>query len=316
MTESSIMIIGRSGSGKSFLLFRMCEYLAKTNKLHKEKGKSPFFVYNAKCSEYDPAIFNQLASLEDAEHLENCVLIIEDMICVDDRTMTQLRKLLDYSARHNNLYIFIITHTLIKNGVSSMLPSLGNVVFTKSPGLRKSFKLLVRDFGIAIDDSIWNDFVSHQDNYRYLALNLKNQNITAISENPGYICKSILSGGEKLEIHDAESELNKSMEKKRSKIKKISAGFSTAQQQKMLVIFDVLFESPESFEIMGNDCTIKFASSKGSHIKCNIIDLLWYITDESGSVPPKEVEVAFKILTEDKSIPQVLIKNPNLLKYL
>lgn len=311
MAGRTFIFCGSSGDGKSYLLSHLCENLMNGSKLAQRSEKSPLYVFNGQSDEYPSPDFNKLESLEDALSLKKSIIICEDLVLPSTKTVSTLRELLDYSARHNELYIVIIAHTLIKNGIYSILPSIGHIVFTKSPGLKRSFNAITRDFSVPLDENLWDNFIRCQSKFCYLALNLRKRQVLKISDNPDEVCDVLLNGNTK----EISQDVSYGLEEKRGYIRKMSGLFGQDKQIYMSALFDIFFANKEEVKCLSEDCVISLENKCGESIKCNVVDMLWYATTYQ-ETPPFDVIILFRKLIANKNIPKVLIKNPILVKYL
>lgn len=123
----SVLIIGKTNSGKSTLVAKAAKTILDTKK------KKNLVLINFKdkdlFSNYKPQYLN-LLEIDKAPH--NSIIIIEDIIVINKKEENKLRLALNYSAHHKNQLIYCITHHVFKTSLYSMLPFFNFIVFTSS----------------------------------------------------------------------------------------------------------------------------------------------------------------------------------------
>ena len=128
----TVLILGRSGTGKSTLIRNMLKENCKLNK--RNSKKKTFVTINAKDAEYskNPSLgkhvisdFGKLYSVP-----KKSVVIIEDIINMPSRDEKKLRHLLNYDSHHRGLRVFAVAHHVHRTSMLSMLPFFHYLIFT------------------------------------------------------------------------------------------------------------------------------------------------------------------------------------------
>ena len=123
------LIIGRSGSGKSFYVKDLLQKIQKSS----EGKKTHIYTINVNSREYldifkkriKTITLNELKLIKEPSYV-----IVEDVISMNAKENALLRLLINKYCHHSFLKVFIITHSIHKNGVFSLLSFFHYVVFT------------------------------------------------------------------------------------------------------------------------------------------------------------------------------------------
>ena len=114
------LIIGRSGSGKSFYVKELLQKIQKSS----VGKKTHIYTINVNSREYLDIFKKRIKaiSLNDLKLIkEQSYVIVEDVILMTAKENAQLRLLLNKLCHHSFLKVFVITHSIHKNGVFSLL---------------------------------------------------------------------------------------------------------------------------------------------------------------------------------------------------
>ena len=150
----TVLVLGRSGTGKSTLIRTMLKLNYKTNK---KKNRS-FVTVNARDSEYSTEkhigqqVKKDLSKLT-TSGVKNSIVIIEDIISMSTKEEKTVRQILNYDAHHKRLKVFAIAHHVYKTSLFSMLPFFHYIIFTSSPSNLPLLKFCLNYFKIDSDQS-------------------------------------------------------------------------------------------------------------------------------------------------------------------
>lgn len=141
----SVLVIGRSGSGKTRFIRRLCE-----------SGDRPVLLING-----DPSDYRELdhyttdAITESVTRVHDSTIIIEDHFALTPKEHATFRKLLSFTKRHKNVHILVASHSVAHTSLRALLPHFDYIVFTKTKSTDenvRSFLNVVRPAGVSTED--------------------------------------------------------------------------------------------------------------------------------------------------------------------
>lgn len=145
----SVLIIGRSGTGKSSLLKQLVQRLPKDRSLYlvnvKNDEKETYERLHPGGS--DRVTSTSLCGLERIS--SRSMVIVEDIIAMKEKEQTNLREAVNYTAHHKKCKLFCVTHTVFKTGIFSLMPLFHYIVFTSSPANGPVIRQTFAQFGIS-----------------------------------------------------------------------------------------------------------------------------------------------------------------------
>lgn len=296
------LIIGRSGSGKTFYVKKILE------KLKKQKNK--IYTINVQNNDYNNIVKSKIISIDFAtinEIKPNSYVIVEDIISLSTKQNTQLRYLLNYSCHHKCLKIFVITHSIYKNGVYSLLSFFNYIVFT---GLKSNLPILrftLNYFKLEKEEltKIIKQFemlaLQNQHNYfvfdtKMLSFNLEAKNTyqNVIEELPNKV----------------DSSANASITDFQERFEKFINDFD--EKVKANAIFSIIINCLPLKLLRLHDLTFSFISIKSSkHIRISLVDYISCLLSEIEKITP-EIFCLHRYLKQSCCIPRIFIKNKQL----
>lgn len=83
----------------------------------------------------------------------NCTVIVEDLISLSRSQLDEIKSLLNYKAHHDHISpIVLITHSIVANGMSQLLPYVTRLIFSASPGCLSSLKRSLSYYGFSKEE--------------------------------------------------------------------------------------------------------------------------------------------------------------------
>ena len=134
--QTTILILGRSGTGKSSL----CQFLLKE---FEEYGK-PIRVLNDRTEncKYQKISWSQLAQLK------HVALIVEDIISASPAQFRALQELLNFSNHHRKVNpILCVSHALTRNNIHALLPYFNRIFLSANNSGMTTLRTLLNYFG-------------------------------------------------------------------------------------------------------------------------------------------------------------------------
>ena len=154
------MVLGKSESGKTTLVDRLTAGLGK-----------PIYLIG-EITPTTPSTWKPI-SLEEVPGLTDCILIFEDLVHCSDLVNKTVRKLMGFAAHHKGVDSVVITQSLSKSNVLSLLPFLSELFITlaKSNASLVSKALDTYKFSKTQRDAHLKTFLSAEGKYGYFIIN-------------------------------------------------------------------------------------------------------------------------------------------------
>ena len=144
-TGLSVLVLGRSGTGKTRLIRTICE-----------KAQRETILVNGNPSDYSGMKF--FVSDEISEGLtkvKKATIILEDHFTLNQKEHSIFRKLINFTKRHYNTHICMASHSVAHTSLRSLLPYFDIIVFTKTKITDQNlaaFFASVKPEGITLDN--------------------------------------------------------------------------------------------------------------------------------------------------------------------
>ena len=283
-SASATLILGTSGSGKSYLAKSLCSI-----------SSLPVLVINGSEKDYDPENFEHITYhdfYDNEEGINNCMLIIEDIVKPNEFECKVINQILVKNKRHQNINLYALAHSIERNNLHSMLQHFDFVVFSNHAKTQKVFEVYAKKIvGINEDECAqrWRDFVkSGEPKTNYLRYN---------------------NNTSQFELIDVKGNLLVSPE---SKLRKeiISYIEPFGQIKESAAFLDFLIKRLPPGVIDDEHLTLSFENSKGHKFDVTIIDLVVFVVSKNlERPPPPEIIYGFKNLQKLYKIPYCFIGN-------
>ena len=123
-----VLMLGCSGSGKTFGLKQVLRYLLTLNK------RTPVYTINVKDVEYVGEFGTHLnINFADIDRIrEHSVVVVEDLINLTNKEEVSLRQLLNWHAHHKQLKIFCVSHNIFKTKLFNTVAYFQYIVFSSA----------------------------------------------------------------------------------------------------------------------------------------------------------------------------------------
>ena len=285
-TATSTLILGQPGTGKSYF----AKSVANNSSL-------PVYIINGQEKDYNTSDrFNHITFedlIEEEDEINNCILIIDDVVRPSDHEAKCINKQLVHRKRHENITTFCIAHGIEKNNLNSLIKHFDYIMFPHDKINRSIFIQYAKKY--SNKDKVeyepkWDDFIRHYPDKLYLRHNIAQHQFEIIDSkgNP---------------ITNKDNKLRK----------KVFTYLSALGDTRLsMAFFDYLMDVLPS-GIISNDLYIPV---KMKHTrkrkKISIIDVCFLVTTKKENIlipPRKEIISFFKDLQDDYNIPTAFIGN-------
>ena len=303
------LIIGRSGSGKSFYVKSILRNIKKT-----EKKTKKIYTINVNSKEYTDEFSSTITpiSLDQIKKIaKKSYVIVEDVISMKNAENEQLRKLINYYCHHSFLKIFIITHNIHKNGIYSLLSFVHYIVFTGTKSNLPILRLTLAYFKLESKD------------FEHLIAEFKSKTeIKTLKEQHYFIfdSKHMTFYSFKDDIYTNLTLENLTLQNKIDNKEKYQDRFGTfvedfEEKVKANAIFSIIINCLPEHLIRLHDMTFSFQSvTFGCVTKIKRVSLVDYISCllSETEVAPPEIKCLHNYLRASCCIPRIFVKNKQL----
>jgi hypothetical protein len=158
----SVLVIGKSGSGKTFLANRMAA----------GSGKDVYKV----ADRGDGSKKFKSVGWDGLEKLRDCCVVFDDLISCSKTQFSSLQNVLNYKGNHHGVSPAIVCcHSIYKNNVYSLLHYVSHVYFTLSKCNEKSVTGVLDFFKFSPEEraSASADFKGTRDRYGYFLVDVE-----------------------------------------------------------------------------------------------------------------------------------------------
>ena len=296
------LIIGRSGSGKTYYVKSILRNIIKSEK------KRKIYTINVQSKEYTDD-FSKITpiSLEQIKTIsKNSYVIVEDVISMKNAENEQLRSLINYYCHHYFLKIFIITHNIHKNGIYSLLSFVNYIVFTGTksnlPILRLTltyYKLESKDLEHMINNFKLKSEIKTVKEQNYFIFDTKQLTFYSYKDD----LYTNLSLENLPEHHNNRIQFQERFEKFVNDFE---------EKTKANAIFSIIINCLPENLIRLHDLTFSFKSlTNKSIIRVSLVDYISCLLSETEVAPP-EIKCLHNYLKASCCIPRIFIKNKQL----
>lgn len=285
----ALLILGQSGSGKSYLAGVLAKHLDK-----------PIFLVNASAEDFQnlPKIQARLQfeNLNLAK-IKNSTVITDDILQLTDNFNLKLKELLCYSVHHWKNNAIAIGHSLHNTGIFALLNFFNLVVLTNSPRNVKDFHIISKVWGLDPECTVsFHNFV--EGSSKYFVISGATKKCTTLDKEltpPNF---------------DETPEKNVGISQKREKVMKImNQGFSNLQLSG--VLFDWIFTNFNSDFLSISDLSITLQNG-ATTIEVSFVDYLYFL--QTLEKPSLSVVNLHRYFLKHFSFPLAFVKNPDLRK--
>jgi hypothetical protein len=297
----SILIIGKSGSGKSYLTKSLMEKFAPKD--------LPIYVVNDRSR--NPAF--KSIGWERLGGLKDCGLVVEDLISAKPAQFVQLQELLNYQSHHNRVSpIIAICHSLLRNNIYGLVPYFSFIYVSAVNSSIVSFKNLLNYYNFDKEDQkrYMEQFLACNEQFSHFMLDVENRSLT-------------LTRAE--ESVRTEDERQKRVEKQRlleEPRRRREAAQASAKKylEKMrrnsdyaMILFDLIYPALPENRFNDKDLTVTLMK-RGNEEIVSIIDYIYALVDESGEEPDYSIYQLHRYLRHKRNLhlPKTYVLNRKL----
>ena len=253
----------------------------------------PKYVVNGSLADFPESKFTHI-DYDDLEDLENCFVIIEDVVRPSDAEAKILNNLLVKIKRHKHVVIHMLMHSIVKQNLSSLVQHFDVIVFSHCFKTRAVFKYYAKRHYAGDPEGalrIWDSFIASSSKTHYLMYNVPLNRFTIV-DSKGLI------------ILDKENEI-------RMIVERCMRPFPNHLES--LSLFEFLFAALPAGSL-DLDLTLTVKTPLGEKT-VSIIDLLGFVTNPDSPDPPNyDIVRVFHVLQDLYSVPYLFIRNIKFLK--
>jgi hypothetical protein len=205
-----------------------------------------------------------------------------------EKELRMLRKFITRERRHKSMGIFVTVHGILANNINSLIPHFDRIIFTCSTQNKVLFDGYIGKFAPVKETAElwWKRFIRYGNVSTYLQYSSK------------------LNTFQITDIHNEDIENDKTQ--LRNRLEHYLTSFPNTEEK--LILYDYIFEFLP-IGLVSKDFTISATGANRTISKCNLIDLLHYVTAVDAGKPTREVANVFRIMRSKFSIPNVFLKN-------
>lgn len=166
--QVAILIIGRSGSGKTYLTKSLVEQF-------KQEGR-PTYVVNDRTRDRS---FRKLP-WEKLKGISDCGLVVEDLISAKPSQFVMLQELLNWQSHHSRVTpIIAIAHSLLRNNIHGLLPFFNFIYIAAVKSNVTSFRTLLKYYCFEEDQrkSYMDRFLSANEQFTFFMFDVERRTI-------------------------------------------------------------------------------------------------------------------------------------------
>jgi energy-coupling factor transporter ATP-binding protein EcfA2 len=281
------MVLGKSESGKTTLVDRLTGALGK-----------PIYLIG-EITPTTPSSWKSI-SLEEVPHLSDCVLIFEDLVHCSDLVNKTVRKVMGFAAHHRGVDSVVVTQSLAKNNVLSLLPFLSELFITlaKSNASLVSKALDYYKFSKMQRDSHLKTFLAAEGKYGYFILKPD-----AMSFLRGDVTAAV--GGNDHGASPTREDFFSTAESLLAELER---------PKRALAIFNIVLSKLSPSEISPHDLSIKvYRKASGHPLNLSLVD---YIHSLLGDIRPSKDIASLHLFLRKRGvvIPVCFISNKYMIK--
>jgi hypothetical protein len=151
---SSSFVLGRSGSGKTVAAAELLE--AEGRPMHVVNGEPPSPSFT-------------VCKWSEVLQLSKCSLLVDDLVSVSSANLAILQTLVNVNARHKDVVVILVCHSLVKNNIYSLMSFVTQVNFTMGRSNARSIGLVCDYFRVSKQqrDQYVETFLADKAEYGY-----------------------------------------------------------------------------------------------------------------------------------------------------
>ena len=297
------LVVGHTGSGKTELITSLCLETQKKN----------YVVNNNAFNTEYPKNFERI-EWEEVYKLKNCNLIFDDCVGLTNREYDIISNSINRLSRHNNINVYVITHSLMNNNLYGLTRLLPYVILMSNSHPENAKKILRSSccFDMKDVENYLRIFALEQRPYKFFLFNARKKEFKISSKeeirdlipNNKDIVNEMPTGGKSVEISSDYVE----------RAKKILELRPNCKESKL--IFQIINDKYMS-QINPLDYTITLMEDKSEKkAKFSVLDLCVYLASDKTEREDEHSSNMrlFQFISEDLDLPKILIRNRKILE--
>lgn len=300
----AVFVVGPSATGKSGLVRNLTDQLV---------GKKTFVVNDSVSSD---ATFSHKIGWYQLEEISNCCLVVEDMITLSKENVGVVKHVLNFSAHHNGISpVYLITHSLVSNGMTEFMPYVNKLLFSACPGALSSVKKSLTYYGFTKKDAdaLLAEFSRSHERFAFFELLLPEKVFRKIERWAGDASASESGVADVVENF-------KSIRMRESAAKLLAL---SPDRGRAAAVFELVLPHLPSAALNAEDVSV-LMRDKAKRLKrlkgptrsqrISLIDYVQSLLDEKSAEPSVDLRCFHGFLSERMLIPKIFIKNRHYVK--
>lgn len=295
----SVLIIGKTGSGKTTLVRRILKRFWRDN------PDKDVYTVNIKSNEYKLKSINAVKDIT-FEQLntvpKRSVIIVEDVISMTNFQAKALREAINFNAHHKRQRIFVITHHVFKTSIYQLIPYFNYIIFTASQSNLPIIQTVFRYFNIKEQYDLAAESVRKNTlPYAYFVFAAETQQFLKADS-----IKSLLNN--KLKNNNNIAVTEQTIDDLTNRFNSFVSDTNPLKQD-AATVFSILINALPSLQNVNiTDLTLKCQTPKGGNVNISLIDYVISLVKKKGSVSKHSLflHAYFKTLCK---IPKMFVVN-------
>jgi ABC-type dipeptide/oligopeptide/nickel transport system ATPase component len=297
----SILIIGKSGSGKSYLTKSLMEKFAPKD--------MPIYVVNDRSRKpmFKSVDWDRVGELRD------CALVAEDLISAKPSQFVKLQELLNYQSHHNRVSpIIAICHSLLRNNIYGLLPYFSFVYVSAVKSSIVSFKNLLNYYNFDKEEQgiYMTQFLSCNEQFSHFMLDVENRCLTLTRAE-----ESVRNEDERRERMEQQRLIEEPARKQRAAQASAKKYLEKMRRNSdyAIILFDLIYPVLPESRFNDKDLTVTLLK-RGNEEVISIIDYIYALVDESGEEPDYSIYQLHRYLRHKRNLhlPKTYVLNRKL----
>jgi hypothetical protein len=292
--QVAILLVGRSGSGKSV----MCKALLEAFAPALERGQEEVvYAVNDRTRDCPYRRINW----EQLPQVANCSLVVEDIIGASNREVKLLQEVLNFAQHHRQVSpVVMVAHTVTGNNIYRLIPSFHFIYISAVPSSINSLSRVLNHYGFEKEAKA-----------RHLAL------LKSCKEQFCHLQLDVDAGTVELTRAGQKEGLNKKEAEGRAKAAKKSALRATAeryledlaQPKKALLLFDHIIPKIPRGKFDAQFLTVSLRNAGGEQVVVSLIDYLAALTTPDSRADPTMEQFHAYLGKRGVHLPKVYVLN-------
>lgn len=282
----SLLVVGRSGSGKSSFLRRACEIKSQ-----------PILMFGGSRDDYGSLEVSYLPELvSSVTRLQDCICVQEDLFGLSKKQHHLFREMVCFQKRHHNVTVLCAVHTLNYTGMLNLTSQFDYVAFTKPRPDEVSVTQFMRHMK---PHNLRPEHFEKIPPMGYLVYNTKTDKALTINRHFSEAADSDKASPAELR------------ERLRSDIASILKVFPE-QYDLSLIHAELVLKNIEPSIVNPQDFSLRLVSPQGVGVTVSLVDFLIECQADGADEPSPHLLLLRKFLAGKFHTPLSLIKNPRL----